>query len=145
MPPHVLSAMKLHAPKDSLQIMQAVQISDILHNNHFLIDQLKFTEKIALLEYLLVDAQPRLILDLQLLQLINGKFIKFQTPTKSKETIYICDNLDYLKLFSDNLNLQLVNPNLPPHIMNTLKLPEFQSEFFVFCMCACVHYFEYGI
>jgi hypothetical protein len=132
MPQHILNALKCYAPKDSLQIMQSIQISDILHNNHYLIEQLKFNEKISLLEYLLSEEQPRLILDLQLLQLINGKFIRFQTPAKSKETIYICDNLDYLKLFSDNLNLQLVNPNLPQNIMNTLKLPEFQREFLKF-------------
>ena len=140
MPDHVFKALEKHGPKDSLQIMTQSQTSDIIHSNSSLIEGLKFTEKIELVEYLLKgETQPRFILELPLLLLGNNKFIRFQTSLNNKnqiiKDIYLVDKV-YLKLFlnsdvaiqSTQLQ-QFVNNDLPESVLKCLKLPEFQSMY----------------
>jgi hypothetical protein len=138
MPDHVFQALHIHGPKDALQKMTQSQTSDILHSNSSLIEQLKFTEKIELVEYLLKELQPRYILDLPLLLLGNNKFIRFQSTLNNKnpiKDIYLVDK-QYLKLFlnsdvaiqSTQLQ-QFVNNDLPESVLKCLKLPEFQSMY----------------
>ena len=136
MPEHAFKALQKYAPKDGLQIMTPSQTSDILHSNMNLIEQLKFTEKIELVEYLLKEQQTRYIVDLQLLLLANNKFIRFQSLLNNKNSlkdIYLVDK-EYMKLFlSSDSNIQLsqlqhfVNTDLPESVLQCLKLPEFQS------------------
>lgn len=152
MPDHVFKALQKYATKDNLQVMTPSQTSDILHSNQGLIDQLKFTEKIDLLEYLIKEQQARYIVDLPLLLLANNKFIRFTSSTSSSP-VYIVDK-KYFKLFLNNTssslsssqssslsssntdltqtfnNLQqFVNADLPEPILQALKFPEFQSKY----------------
>jgi hypothetical protein len=93
-----------YAPKDSLQVMSPSHTSDILHNNLTIIEQLKPNQRIELVRYLIKEPlaiagkagqsppsttpsqwpalAARFTLDLPLLCLQNGKFIKFQAPNK---------------------------------------------------------------
>lgn len=129
MPDHVQKALKKHAPKDSLQVMTASQTSDILHNNQQLLEQLKYQERIELLEHLIKEQeQPRFVLDLPLLLLANNKFTRFQAPNKARD-VYIVEK-DYLKLFlAESLPLsQFLSTDLSPKVIQTLKSPEFRRK-----------------
>ena len=110
--------------------MNPSQTSDILHNNHQLLDQIKPNERIEILDHLLKghQEQPRYVLDLPLLLLANGKFVRFQAPNKAKD-VYIVDK-DYMKLFlSDSLTMaQFVSHELPVHVIQAFKSNEFKSK-----------------
>jgi hypothetical protein len=155
MPAHVLKALQKFAPKDSLQVMSPSQTSDILHNNLTIIEQLKPNQRIELLRYLIKEplanantagqnppsttpsqwpaSAARFILDLPLLYLQNGKFIKFQAPNKAK-SVYLAEH-EYMVLFNsfnmsavDNTQL-FINSDLPKDLFQILKKFEFQSKF----------------
>lgn len=149
MPEHAFKALQKHCSKEALQIMTQSQTSDILHSNSNLIEQLKFTEKIELVEYLLKEQQPRYILDLPLLLLANNKFIRFQSTFNSKnpiKDIYLVDK-KYMKLFlNPDISLQatqlqqFVNNDLPESVLKCLKLPEFQSMYLFTYLLTVLNY-----
>ena len=152
MPAHVLHALQKFLPKDSLQIMSPSQTSDILHNNIGLIEQLKPSQKIELLRYLIKEpssatnpaassastlasvaqwpaSAAKFILDLPLLFLANSKFVRFQPPNKAK-SVYLVEK-EHTTLFSaDSLqSSHFINPDLPKDLFQILKKFEFQSKF----------------
>ncbi len=138
MPEHAFTALQKYAPKDGLQVMTPSQTSDILHSNSNLIEQLYFTEKIELIEYLLKEQQTRYVLDLPLLLLANNKFVRFQAPLNNKnpvKEVYLVDK-KYMKLFlNSDSNIRttqlqpFINTDLPESVFQCSKLPEFQSMY----------------